>query len=85
MELQVGGGGAVAGSTLYVKRFGGSRRGALSTCGLGIWAGSIRGLFLEGVPGDGMPLEKPGKPDCCGGGMGPTPGGRGGLGAAVVP
>ena len=85
MELQVGGGGAVAGSTAYVKRFGGSLRGALSTCGLGIWAGSILGDFREDVPGDGMPLLKPGKPDCCGGGMGPTPGGRGGRGAAVVP
>ena len=84
MELQVGGGGAVAGSILYVKRFGGSRKGALSTCGLGIWAGSIRGDFREGVPGDGMPLLKPGKP-LAGGGIGPTPGGRGGLGAAVVP
>ena len=85
MELQVGGGGAVAGSTAYVNLFGGSLKGALSTCGLGIWAGSILGDFREGVPGDGMPLLKPGKPLCCGGGMGPTPGGRGGLGAAVVP
>ena len=84
MELQVGGGGAVAGSTEYVNLLGGSLRGALSTCGLGIWAGSIRGDFREGVPGDGMPLENPGNP-LCGGGMGPTFGGRGGLGAAVVP
>ena len=75
--LQVGGGGAVAGSTEYVKRFGGSLKGALSTTGRGIWAGSMRGDFREGVPGDGMPLLNPGKP-LCGGGMGPTFGGRGG-------
>jgi len=83
--LQVGGGGAVAGSTAYVNLLGGSRSGAASTTGRGIWAGSILGDFLDGVPGDGIPFEKPGKPDCCGGGMGPTFGGRGGLGAAVVP
>ena len=82
--LQVGGGGAVAGSTAYVNLLGGSRSGAASTTGRGICAGSMRGDFREGVPGDGIPLEKPGKPDC-GGGMGPTFGGRGGLGAAVVP